>query len=405
MQKRRLTALFLTVLIDLLGFGIVIPLLPQYAKDYGASRMMLAALMASFSAMQFLVMPIWGRLSDRRGRRPILLIGLAGSTFSYLLFGAAEIPGFAESLGFANPVPLILLSRILAGAFGATIGTSYAYIADVTDETSRGRGMALIGAAFGVGFTVGPALGGWAFEYGGKAAPGFVAAGLSFLALLYCLRSLKEPEKHHEAQARGWDALRSLGRALRQKTVPSIILLQFLATFCFANMEGVLALFARAKLHYEVPDNAWLFTYLGFCLLVAQGFVVRRFLPKFGELHFNVAGSVLLGIGFVATALASEPWHVWSALPVAVLGFAMMTTSLASLLSRRTPASMQGEVLGVGQSALSLARILGPAVGNLLLLPTLLALPFWVAASLTAVALVWSIVLARTPFEPAVASS
>ncbi len=403
-QRSPLGALFLAVMIDLLGFGIVLPLLPQYAKNYGASPAMLALLMSSFSAMQFVFAPMWGRISDRRGRRPVLLVGLCGSVLSYALFGIAEIDGVHQALGLATPIPLILVSRILAGLFGATIGTAYAYIADVTDARSRGKGMALIGVAFGIGFTLGPAVGGWTDEHWGRPAPGFVAAALSFCALLVALRTLTEPERRGVSTRRGWDAFRSLGVALSRKTVASIVALQFLATFCFANMEGTLALFARARLGYDTGDNGMLFAYLGLSLLVAQGFVVRRFLPRVGELRFNVVGCALLAAGLGFVAVSTQQWHAFTALPTAVFGFAMVTTSMASLLSQRTPADMQGEVLGVNQASLSLARIFGPAAGNLLLPkalddPTnpLLARPFWFAGGLAALAIVWAVVLARTP--------
>ena len=401
-----LVALFLTVLIDLLGFGIVLPLLPQYAKDYDATPWELAILMASFSAMQFVFAPLWGRLSDRHGRRPILMVGLAGSMASYVLFGLAEVDGVHQALGLATPFGVLLVSRILAGVFGATIGTAYAYIADVTDSITRGKGMALIGAAFGVGFTIGPVVGGLSDEYIGSAAPGFIASGLSLLALLWAWRSLSEPERHREAERRGWAGLKSLGAALSEPSVALIIFLQFFATFCFANMEGVLALFARGRLGYDAGDNGWLFAYLGFSLLIAQGVIVRRFLPRVGELRFNAIGCILLATGLLSVAVSSEAWHAFVALPIGVLGFAICTTSLASLLSQRTPESMQGEVLGVNQSSLSLARILGPGVGNLLLPATLmgpeLARPFWVAGGLMLVAFVGAAILMRMTVPVAV---
>jgi MFS family permease len=396
-QRSPLVILFLTVFIDLLGFGIVLPLLPQYAKDYDAGRGMLALIMASFSAMQFLFAPLWGRLSDRHGRRPILLIGLMGSTFSYMLFGLAEYPGFATGLGFADPVPVLLISRILAGIFGATIGTAYAYIADVTDSETRGKGMALIGAAFGIGFTVGPAVGGLSDQYIGSAAPGFIASGLSFAALLYAWRRLPEPEKHRGEQRRGWLAFRALRKALSAPGVTLVIALQFLSTFAFANLEGTLALFAEATLGYDTGQNGWLFAYLGFTLLIAQGVIVRRLLPKVGEINFIVAGALILGVGLGGVALSTETWHAMVALPVGVLGSAMLTTALASLLSQRTPEDMQGEVLGVGQSALSLARICGPAAGNLLLIPGMMYLPFVTGAAVMVIGFLMAVLLWLRP--------
>ncbi len=250
---------------------------------------------------------------------------------------------------------------------------------------------------------IGPAIGGLANDYVGRPAPGFFAAGLSALALFTAFRSLVEPENRVRSGRRGWAGFQALGKALALPTVTSIILLQFFATFCFANLEGTLALFARARLGYDVSVNAALFMYLGFALLVAQGFVVRRYLPKVGELRFNVLGCALLSVGLLGVALSTEQWHAWAALPVGVFGFAMVTTSMANLLSLRTLENMQGEILGVNQASLSMARILGPAVGMLLLPASLEATdpahprPFWVAGTLMALALTWAVVLLEFP--------
>ena len=390
-----LAALFLVVFVDLLGFGIVLPLLPRYAAVHEASGTTIGMLQASFSLMQLLFMPFWGRLSDRIGRRPVLMVGLAGSVVSYTLFG------------FADSLALLFVSRIAAGIFGATIGTAQAYIADVTPDAERGKGMALIGAAFGIGFTVGPAIGGLSQEHLGSSAPGLVAAGFSLLAFFLAARTLREPERRREAARRGLFGGEGLRHALRTPTLPLVLLLQCVATFAFANFEGTLSLLTKVKWGYDPTENGLLFSYVGICLLVFQGGVVRRLLPRFGELNFVAGGCFVLGLGLVGVALARGTGEALAALPIAVLGFSMLTPSLAGLLSRRTPASLQGEVLGLGQSGLALARILGPAVGNSLLglehpsPGTVTArspeLPYWVAAAVMGVAFVAALVLRRLP--------
>lgn len=386
MKRGALAVLFLTVFIDLLGFAIVLPLLPRYAEDYHAGNASIGLLMASFSLMQLLFSPFWGRLSDRYGRRPVLMVGLLGSVLSYSLFGLAR--------GLA----LLFVSRIAAGIFGATIGTAQAYIADVTPHEERGRGMALIGAAFGLGFTFGPAVGGLAHAHLGAAAPGFVAAGFSLIALAMAWRRLPEPESRREA-THGWLPRGALRRALAHRTVPLILLISVVATFAFANFESTLSRFTKAKWGYDPAQNGMVFAYIGICLLLSQGLVVRRLMGRVGELNFGVAGTLTLLLGLLGVGAARGTGQALGALPVAVLGFSMVTPSLSSLLSRRTPPQTQGEVLGVYQSGLSLARILGPMVGNQLFGHSP-AMPYWFGSGAMGLAFLGAVML-RAAGEPA----
>jgi len=332
--------------------------------------------------MQFLFAPFWGRLSDRFGRRPLIMLGLAGSAGSYLLFGLAKT------------YTLLLVSRALAGFFGATIGTAQAYIADTTGREDRGKEMALIGAAFGVGFTVGPAIGGITFPMG-ESVPGFVAAGLSFLALLLAWKKLPEPERHAERRRGKVIDFNAIRHAFATKGVPAILVLTFLAVFCFSNFEGTLARLLKAEHGFDESKNGWMFAYVGFCLLIAQGFIVRRFMKRVGEQKFCVLGSLLLAAGLFGVGMEVPPLAI---LPVPVLGFAMLSPSLASLLSLNTPHDMQGEVLGVGQSFSALARIFGPFMGNVLF-DLGHALPFWAAGGFAILALLLSLGLRRAPAD------
>ncbi len=382
-RRSPLFVLFLTVFVDLIGFGIVLPLLPRYARDYQASPHEIGLLMASFSAMQFLVAPIWGRLSDRVGRRPVLMVGLFGSVLAYGLFAVAD------------SLVLLFVSRIAAGVFGATIGTAQAYIADVTSPKERGRGMALIGAAFGIGFTLGPAIGGLTHQVH-PAGPGLAAMSLSLVALAIAWRSLPEPPRHEARAERALLDTTALRHALRTPTVRLILGLQFLATFAFANFEGTLSLLTKVRWDYDTMHNTAAFSFVGFTLLVAQGVLVRRLMGRVGELNFAVLGSALLVLGLAGIALAWAEAALFAGLAVAVIGFAMITPSLSSLLSRRTPPELQGEVLGVGQSMLSLARILGPYAGNVLF-GVAPVLPNGVGAALMVIGLAWAILLRRAP--------
>lgn len=383
-RAKPLLAIFLTVVIDLLGFGIVLPLLPLYADAWHASHVVIALLFVSFSGLQFVSAPLWGRLSDRIGRRPVVLTGLVGSVLSYVLFGIAA---GNQALG------LLFASRLTAGVFGGTISTAYAYIADVTTADQRGRGMALIGMAFGVGFTLGPAIGGFGHSLH-PAAPGFIAAGFSLIALFFAATRLPEPERHRSPEHRTWLDVGAFRDAMRTRSVPLILGLGFLTVTCFALMETTLGLLAKDRFQLAYLRVGLLFAYLGFCSALAQGFVVRRFMTRVGEQRFILLGTGILVLGMVGFALAPSLGWLIGLAPLAVLGFAMITPSLNSLLSRRSAADMQGGVLGVNQSLQSLARIVGPMIG-LPLLGISTPLPFWTAAGLTAVCLMMGMVLAR----------
>jgi len=370
-KQRPLLSIFLTVVIDLLGFGIVLPLLPLYGRDFGASHVTLALIFISYSGMQFLSAPLWGRLSDRIGRRPVILIGLLGSLASYTLFAVAALQ---------SALVLLFVSRIVAGVFGGTIATAYAYIADVTTAQERGRGMALIGMSFGIGFTLGPAIGGLG-HWIHPGAPGFIAAAFSLTAFLFAWRRLPEPERHVPAARRNWldwDALRG---AMSVVGVGRILTLGFLAVTCFAMMESTLGLLGKEFFGFSYWQVGLLFTYLGFFSAVAQGLLVRRYMHQVGEGRFVVLGTTTLAVGLLGLGLAPSLLWLMLVAPLAVIGFAMITPSLNSLLSRRSGATVQGGVMGVNQSLQSLARIVGPLIG-LPLFGIHVPLPFWAATGI-----------------------
>ncbi|MHB1425346.1 MAG: MFS transporter [Gemmataceae bacterium] len=412
-SKSALAIVFLVVFIDLLGFGIVIPLLPRYgdrfvkvllpsaAESGGESRAagaVLGLLMASFSAMQFFFAPIWGRISDRIGRRPILLVGLVGSVLFYLLFGyASDLPETAAALALT----LLFVSRIGAGVAGATIATAQAVIADCTTPERRKHGMALIGAAFGIGFTFGPLVGFaslfWFPEHHGVI--GYSAAGLSLIALLLGIVLLPETRHFEEAPPlqRRWLDWRAMRDVLSQPALAPVVLVFFLATFGFGSFEPTLALLIKDSLGLDERDSFLVFAYVGLVLVMTQGFLYRRLANRLSEVTFMALGIVFMALGLVllggVTWLASQKSAAWGMLLVfmlvsmtlAVIGFAFLTPSAQALVSRRGDPAKQGEILGVNQSAASLARILGPIFGLSLykLTPSHL-LPYMFGAALLA---------------------
>ena len=387
MKKRSpLLAVFFTVVIDLLGFGIVLPLLPLYADEYGASPVLIGLIFVAFSGMQFVTAPLWGRLSDRIGRRPVILWGLIGSMLSYVCFALAPL--------LPHPIAWLFVSRLTAGVFGGTISTAYAYIADVTTPEERGRGMALIGAAFGIGFTVGPAVGGvghWLHP----TVPGFAAAGFSLLAFLFALRNLHEPER--TARARGtWLDLTALHKALTTPTIGGLLLLLFLTVSSFALMESTLGLLAKRVFTFDYWQVGLLFSYLGFWSALTQGYLVRKYLKKGREGTFARLGALVLGAGLLGLAFPRSVLGFALVAPLPVLGFAMILPAANALISLRTDPATQGEVLGVSQSLQSLARIVGPMLG-LSLFGVSVPLPFYVGAAVMGVA----VFLAGTHAGPA----
>lgn len=371
---------FLVVFIDLLGFGIVLPLLPQIIDDLLApanipvayAGWVIGGLMSVFSLMQFLFSPIWGRVSDRIGRRPVLLLGLVGSVIFYALFG------YACSLGADSAqltLILILIARIGAGVAGATISTAQAVIADCTPKEKRAHGMALIGIAFGIGFTFGPIIAGaamWLFPQD-LGLTGYIASGLSLIALLLAIRKLPETRKQDGPPAkRHWLNVSQLFDTLRTPTVGLLVLIFFLATFGFAKFEGTLSLLTKS-FEYSKSQNFMIFAYVGFVLMFTQGFFYRRLVKKHGEVAMMRLGVAFMFLGLagiagvvLAAGMPGRQVAFFVALAAGVIGFAFLTPSAQALISKRSDPNRQGEILGVNQSFSALARILGPLSGAVL---------------------------------------
>lgn len=412
-RRGSLFVIFLTVFIDLLGFGMVIPLLPIYANLLPAMRglsevqqgLAIGLLMSSFSIMQFLFAPLWGRLSDRVGRRPVLIVGLAGSVVCYTMFGLA-----AEWLSLT----WLFVARIGAGLAGATISTAQAYIADSTTLEGRSKGMALIGAAFGLGFTIGPAFGVVSLWLSGEDSlspwPGYLAAALSLGALVLAIFRLPEslPPEGARSQHRLFD-LKAMSDALSMPSVGTLILAAFVSILAFACFESTLSMLLQYKsdaaIHahergvHRLPARLMLvFCYIGLVLSFAQGFLVRRLAGRISDERLTAIGSLVAVIGFALLALASYQVGIPSlmgALTVAIIGFAMITPSLNALISRRSDPARQGGILGLNQSAGALARIIAPVAGNFLL-KLHHTYPYWAATALMLVGAALIAVAARS---------
>jgi MFS family permease len=350
--------LFLIVFVDLVGFGLVIPLLPFYALRFTTSPREVTLLLAIYSLMQLFTAPLWGRLSDRVGRRPVLAISMAASVLAYFWIGSA------------TALWMLFAARGLAGACAGNIAAAQAYIADITKPEERAKGMGLIGAAFGLGFIIGPALGGLLAGNDPATAdvetPAWVAAGLSLLALAGVALLLPESLP---ADRRGGGAARNrlvaILDVLHRPVLSRLILIFFLVILAFAGMESTFALWAIGQFGWGPRQVGYVFAYVGILSAILQGGLIGRLTRVFGGERLLLCGLALITLGLFVMPVARIPAVLAVAVSALAIGMGLTQPSLTSLISRRAGPEEQGEVLGVSQSVGSLSRILGPASAGL----------------------------------------
>lgn len=390
--KAALLVVFLTVFIDLLGFGIVLPVLPRQAEPYleaiglsatvGLGGAVIGILFAVFSLMQFVFSPIWGRLSDRVGRRPILLLSLSGSVVFYALYGyavSAPVDPAPDRSAALLALGLILAARIGAGIAGASVGTAAAVIADCTTPENRARGMALIGIAFGGGFTLGPLI-----AYFGLAAfdearwgVGAIASILSAVALAIAAIAFRETRRLGERSGKEFPGLSRSMAVLSMPGIGALVLVYFLAIVAMGGFESTLALFTKHAFAMGDDANFLIFAAIGFVLVLAGG-GYRPLAKRMSEkrllstgIGLMIGGLTMLAVvalliisrGPEVVASESMRFGFYAGSCLTVVGFAFINPSVSALISRRTDRDRQGEVLGVNQSFASLGRIVGPLVG------------------------------------------
>lgn len=355
--------LFLTILLDLLGFGMVVPFLPRLARELGASDVTASWIAASYSLMQLVFVPLWGRLSDRVGRKPVLLWSIAATSV------------FMASLGLASSVWMLLGARILAGIATSNIAVAQAYIADVTGPEDRAKGMGLLGAAFGIGFVLGPLFGGLLSELGWlgrpSSGPAFVASALSLVNLVWAVFVLKESlpaELRGKSKLRRASVLapRAFAAALRGASIERPFLVNLLLVASFAGLEYSFTLFAKDAFGMSIRQVGNVFFVIGIVGAVVQGGLIRRISRVVRERSLVVVGAFLLSLGF-ALLTGTPSWGVGAFYGVAIvtsLGHSFATPALSAYVSRCAPPEAQGTVLGLFQSAGSLGRVVGPLVAG-----------------------------------------
>lgn len=353
MRRSPLVVVYLTVFIDLLGFGIILPILPFYAEKFGADGFWVGAVLTAYSAAQFVSAFFLGRLSDRIGRRPVLLVSLVGSAVSLTV------------MGLANSLAILLLSRVLAGAFGGSIPTAQAYVADVTRPEDRTKYMGLLGASIGMGFVFGPAIGAGLSGFGFSTAC-YAAAALAAANFIFGFVSLPEsrPEgQQMTRQSRDFSPSTVLAD-LSHPTIGPVLLSMFLSTFAFVGMEATFALLGQSHFGLGAASMGIIFTFVGVVIAIVQGGIIGRLNAKLGERILAVVGTLIMGLGLLTVPLAPTLAVCLVPLGALAVGQGLLSPTLPSLLSLASAADEQGGALGIGQSVSSAARAVGPLVAG-----------------------------------------
>jgi len=372
--------IFLVVFIDLLGFGIMIPMLPFYARSFGASATEVGFLMFVYSFMQIFIAPLWGRASDQYGRRPILLITIAGQCLAFAW------------AAFAGSYSILLLSRVFAGGFSANISTASAYMADISAPEDRAKAMGLVGAAFGLGFVFGPAIGGLLIPFGYQ-MPSAFAALLAFINLVGAFIFLAEPnssEERRKANRRRFDWAR-FNEILADRKLFLPIFTFSLLTLAFVQLEVTFGLYVLDRFGLSERRAGLLLAFAGIVMAIVQGLIVGRASKFFGERRLITTGIILLCLGLFTMGLAPSPWVLVLALVVLAIGYSFSNPCLSALVSKSASASEQGSILGIYQSGGSVARVVGPILAGTLYDWNLRS-PFWAGALITLTAVgIWII--------------
>ena len=348
--------LLLVVVIDLIGFGIIIPLLPFYAETYGASPQKVTMLMVTFSFFQFIAAPIWGYLSDKYGRKIIILVTLLGSIIAYIL------------LAYSQTLYGLFFARAFAGFMAGNISTAQAYIADITDKNNRAKAMGLFGAAFGIGFILGPAIGGVLAGSDPKNPnvflPPIAAASLSFIALVLALFILKDNRSMIKNNKN--KRILSLIEAIKIPNLRQLILLSFIVTLVFASMEATFSLWSERTFNWGAEQNGFIFAFAGICGVLVQGFLISPLVKRFGEAFLCITGIIFISIGMLSVAISYLNYHAYISMSLIAFGLGFFLPTISTLIVNIVSEDRRGWVLGVNQSVSSLSRIIGPAIAGFL---------------------------------------
>ncbi len=391
MIRSPLFLMALTIFIDFTGFGLVIPLLPFWAQHLGANAVGVGLILTVYALAQFIFTPVLGSLSDRFGRRPIIIASLAIEALSFALSA------------LANTLPFLLIARFIGGLGASNIGSAQAVVSDVTPAKDRARGMGIIGAAIGLGFVVGPALGGLLAPLG-PALPFWVAMGVAIANMLLVFFFLPETRNRQVSTQAGesregnaFVLLAGWRQALRNATVARLVIINLLFTVAFTAMEAIFPLFTQHVFGWTAMQNGYVFTYVGFVIVIMQGGLVGQLVKRFGERSLLIVGLIMLGAGLALLSFSTQLALLLIALGILSAGDGMVSPTISALLSFASPSEAQGETLGFAQGIAGLGRVIGPLIAG-----TIYALggptsPFLIGAGLVLLAALIAIPTLASP--------
>ncbi len=370
--------IFITVFVDLLGYGIMLPLLPFFVQAQDGGAAIAGGLMSMYATIQLVSGPILGALSDRYGRKPILLLCLIGTGTSYLL------------LGLANSLPIIFLAVFLDGLTGSNLTLAHAYVADTTTAENRARGLNYSQLAFGLGIMAGPILGGTLSGYG-LSIPAFIASFFAFANTVFGFFFLPEslpPERRETkpiSQAFSWAG--QFTSIFRQKNIQNFLVVLFLLNLAFAGLQTNFPLYSNARFGWTPAQNSYFYLYVGLCGVIVQGVLFAKLQARFGERNLIPAGLAFMVIGLAGMAIVPEAWMLFPAVAIVAFGTGTSIPSLTALISLRVPDKEQGRLMGGMQTLLALTNIFGPTLAGISFEVIAISAPYWLGSAFSLFAL------------------
>ena len=356
-MKKEVLAIFLVVFVGLLGYSIILPILPLYAESFGASPLTAGLLFTSYAVCSFIAGPILGSLSDKHGRKPWLIFSQIGTVIGFLM------------MGFASSLPWLFAARILDGLSGGNIVIAQAYVSDITEPSERAKTFGLIGVAFGLGFIVGPAIGGILAHWGGYALPAFAAAGISALSILVTAILLPEPKReHHVTESDPKHIIQHFRKFAKDPNLRLMLLLFFVYTFVFYMFTTTMTLYLARTVHANAQQLGFLYGFVGLMVLIGQGGIIRVLLKYFSERRVARYGFISWFISFIVLLFLPKTWpFIILATTFFSLGISQIRPTLTSMITKTASRTEQGKTLGVTQSVDSISAILGPTIGGIVL--------------------------------------
>jgi MFS family permease len=376
MKRPSLAFILITIFVDILGYSMMIPLLPFFVQKQGGGAAIAGTLASLYAFLQLFSGPVLGSLSDRLGRKPILLVCLFGTAIAYAIFGLAD------------SLPFLFLAVILDGLTGNNLTTSHAYIADITPPEERSRSLSLAGAAFGLGLMAGPVLSGFLSGYS-LSVPAFVAAGIALANTLYGLLILPEslPPEKRTIHPVSFNAFAQLKGLLDIRPIRAILIAIFLLNLAFSGLQTNFPLFSNVRFGWDAPQNGFFFAFVGVVAVFVQGVLYGRLQPRLGELRLAIFGLALLSLGMAGIALASIPWTLFPFVAVAALGSGSSIPSLSGMVSARVSGTQQGQLMGGMQTMFGLTTIIGPTLAGLSFERIGVSAPYWIGSGFALLAL------------------